>query len=622
MKILVIQQKMIGDVLTSSVLFEALRQKYPDAQLDYLINEHTFPVVKNNPFIDNYVFLTKKEEQSKRALLKLALKVRHHKYDVVIDVYSKLSSFLISSFSKAKIKISYYKSYSTFLYHHNVKRREQVSVIDNLAINHRLDLLKPLGIEVENINPKIYLTDEELLQGKDYLLDQNIDFSRPLYMIGVLGSSENKTYPFHYMATVIDTIATEKPDCQILFNYLPKQKEEALAIHDLCHTKTQKHILMNVFGNSLREFLAIVQHCNALIGNEGGAANMAKALNVRTFSIFSPWIDKATWNLFENENNVSVHLRDYKPEVYTEPEKTYKNESLNLYEGFKPEFFTDRLRVFLDKNSTKKPVIISTKKLDKKNLHLSKINEPQIKISALLITYNEVKHIEDVIDNLSFADEIIVVDSYSTDGTLDILSKFKHVKTICRPFKNFADQRNFTIEQANNEWIIFIDADERIPEDLKNEINKPTGFDAMIVNRLYYFKNKRIRFSGFQTDATYRVFKKKSVRYIEERIVHEIPEISGKSKLLKSTMPHYCFESYEHYKSKMEHYAKLRAIELSKEGIAPNPFHFFIRPTYKFILNYVFRLGFLDGKEGFIICRLSAYGVYYRYSELKRLRNK
>ena len=92
MKILVIQQKMIGDVLTSSILFEALRKRYPEAQLDYLINSHTFPVVQNNPNIDNFVLFTKEIENSKTKLLKFSKSIRHMQYDIVIDAYSKLSS--------------------------------------------------------------------------------------------------------------------------------------------------------------------------------------------------------------------------------------------------------------------------------------------------------------------------------------------------------------------------------------------------------------------------------------------------------------------------------------------------------------------------------------------------
>ncbi|WP_194767843.1 glycosyltransferase family 2 protein [Tamlana sp. I1] len=245
------------------------------------------------------------------------------------------------------------------------------------------------------------------------------------------------------------------------------------------------------------------------------------------------------------------------------------------------------------------------------------------KISALIITLNEVNHIEDVIKNISFADEIIVVDSFSTDGTFEKLSALKNVTIFQREFKNFADQRNFAIQQANHEWILFIDADERITDKLKTEIletiNQPQDAVAFMIKRLFFFKKKRIRFSGFQTDTTYRLFKKDKVTYIKDKIVHEMPQIDGKSALLEHNILHYCFDSAAHYKSKMEHYAKLKAIELHKKGIKPNFFHFYIRPCYKFIVNYIFRLGFLDGKEGFEICYLSAYGVYYRYQMLKTL---
>lgn len=244
-------------------------------------------------------------------------------------------------------------------------------------------------------------------------------------------------------------------------------------------------------------------------------------------------------------------------------------------------------------------------------------------ISALLITFNEIKHIEAVINNIDFANEIIVIDSFSTDGTFEALSKYSKVKTIQRPFKNFADQRNFAIQQAKNNWIMFIDADERITPELKdeilNEINNPREIVAFLFTRLYYFKQKRIRFSGFQTDKTYRLFKKDCVIYIEEKTVHEQPEIKGTSKVLKNKMIHYSFDSAYHYKQKMEHYASLKALELFRKGKKPHFFHFYIRPAYKFLVNYFIRFGILDGKEGFIICYLSAYGVYFRYQKLKKL---
>ena len=348
MKILVIQQKMIGDVLTSSILFDALRTKYPNAQLDYLVNSHTLPVIENNPNIDNFILFTKNEENSKLALLKFAKKIRQKKYDVVIDAYSKISSNIITLFSGAKTKISYYKLYSAFVYTHNIKRVNKTDSKFSLAIVNRLQLLKPLGIEATSLKPKIYLTKVEIASSEQFLKENNIDINKPLFMISVLGSGINKTYPNLFMAQVINTIA-EQTQSQILFNYIPNQETQAKAILNLCKPETQKQIFFGVFGKSLREFLSITKHCDALIGNEGGAINMAKALNIKTFAIFSPWISKDTWSTFENQGtHTSVHLKDYKPVLYSgKAEKEMKSQSLDLYQEFTPDLFEIKLNQFL-----------------------------------------------------------------------------------------------------------------------------------------------------------------------------------------------------------------------------------------------------------------------------------
>lgn len=245
------------------------------------------------------------------------------------------------------------------------------------------------------------------------------------------------------------------------------------------------------------------------------------------------------------------------------------------------------------------------------------------KLTALLITLNEEKHINDVINNVNFADEIIVVDAFSSDNTIEILKGFNNVKVIQRTFKNFADQRNFAIAQASNDWILFIDADERIPETLKSEIlstiNSKTELKAFMFKRRFFFNKKIIRFSGLQSDTTFRLFKKKNVMYDEAKIVHEQPIINGESGILKNYMLHYCYTSADNYKQKMEYYATLKAKELFLKGKRANGFHFVFRPVYKFFINYIIRLGFLDGKEGFSICYLSAYGVWYRYKQLQKL---
>lgn len=341
---------MIGDVLTSSILFEAIRTTYPDAQLHYLINSHTFPVVEGNPNVDDFIFFTPEIEKSKRKLLAFAQGLKKEKYDVVIDVYSKFSSNIITLFSGAKTKISKYKWYTSFIYSHTLKEAKTSKTYAGLAVENRLGLLQPLEILIENpIKPKIYLSEKEKNHAKKVLTENGIDLTQPLYMIGVLGSSISKTYPHDYMATVIDTIVNKQPNAQIIFNYIPKQKADADSIFNLCNAETQQRIHLNIFGKSLREFLALTSFCDALIGNEGGATNMAKALHIPTFTIFSPWILKNAWNMFDDDKSyLSVHLNDFKPELYTNASyKDAKQDYKSFYEAFSPDLFSSKLNAFI-----------------------------------------------------------------------------------------------------------------------------------------------------------------------------------------------------------------------------------------------------------------------------------
>ncbi|NRR91864.1 glycosyltransferase family 9 protein [Winogradskyella undariae] len=351
MKILVIQQKMIGDVLATSILFEAIKQKYPNSELHYVINSHTFPVVENNPFVDYFHFFTPEHEKSKLKLFKFAKDLNKESFDVVIDVYIKLSSKLITFLSKAKTKISIDKGQKSLIYNHTFKHKLKADTNAGLAIENRLQLLTPLDIDpLKIVRPKIYLTENEKNEAKLFLESNNIDLEKPLFMIGVLGSGSNKTYPFEYMAKVIDQIVLEQPDSQILFNYIPKQEADAKAILDLCTAETKKKVYFKVFGKSLRSFLAITSYCDALIGNEGGAINMAKALYIPTFTIFSPWIKKEAWNMFDDgQKHVSAHLKDFNKAPYQNIKhpKILKSKASELYLDFKPSYFESDLKEFL-----------------------------------------------------------------------------------------------------------------------------------------------------------------------------------------------------------------------------------------------------------------------------------
>ena len=350
MKILLVQQKMIGDVLVSSLLCEQLKKAHPDCELHYLINEHTLAVVENNPFIDTIVLFKKDAQQSKRKFFGFLKSISKEKYDVVIDIYGKLESNLISLFSGSPIKISHRKWYSNFIYTHTVSGTKNKDSELGLAIENRQSFIAPIlkNDITETTAPKIYLTQTEINAAKSYLTKNDIALSKPIIMLGILGSGAQKTYPLPYMSKVIDAIAS-KTDATLLFNYIPSQLEEAKALYELCDEQSKSKIKFDVFAPSLRDFLALLYHCAAIIGNEGGAVNMAKALDVPTFSIYSPWINKLAWHTFnKNKQNVAVHLSDFMPDKFSsKSKKELKQHTEALYDLFKPSLFQDQITSFL-----------------------------------------------------------------------------------------------------------------------------------------------------------------------------------------------------------------------------------------------------------------------------------
>ena len=340
---------MIGDVLTSSILFEGLRKEYPEAELHYLIYPHTAPVIENNPFIDRIITYSPEEDGKLQNFLNFLKFIRNEKYEVVIDVYSKIATGIISKASGAPVRISYHKWYTATFYTKTVRQLHKPKTNAGLAIENRMLLLKALGKDFPTeLKPKIYLTKNEKAAAGKQLSEARIDPEKPLFMIGVLGSSKNKTYPPEFMAILLDEIA-KRTKAGFLFNYIPKQKKEVEEIYNLCAPNTQERIHLDVFGKSLREFLALTAHCHALIGNEGGAINMAKALDIPSFSIFSPQIKKENWSLYEDGiRNVSVHLNDFSTVLQGLSKKEIRKNSRRYYELLEPNLIFASLNKFLE----------------------------------------------------------------------------------------------------------------------------------------------------------------------------------------------------------------------------------------------------------------------------------
>lgn len=346
---------MIGDVLVSSIICNNLRIAYPDAQIDYLVYSSTTPVLEGNSSIDNIILFEEKYRKSKKELLQLGLQIRNEKYDVLIDAYSKLESWVLVLLSNAKRKISYKKPGRNFLYTDNIPFESYPKTNLGLAIERRLSLLEPLDLQIKTDPiPKLFVSDKENQDAIALFEKHKVQKDRKTIMISLLGSEKLKTYPLAFMAKVVDYIADQE-DVNILFNYFPKQLESAKTVFNACKPSTQEKIYFDLLGDDLRSFIAIMNQCDLIIGNDGGAINMAKALEKPSFIIFSPWIEKKIWATFEDGiHHLSVHLKDFRPDLFVDKtEKILKKEALSLYEEFKPDFFSDRIKLFLNQNISK-----------------------------------------------------------------------------------------------------------------------------------------------------------------------------------------------------------------------------------------------------------------------------
>ena len=351
MKVLVIQIKMIGDVLASTVICETIKIQNPNWEVHYLIQPNTLAVVENNPYIDKIILFDPKKDKGFFNLLKLGKELKKEQYHIIIDAYGKWESILPAFFSNTKIRIGGYKWYTQLFYTKTIKL---ISSKNGTANEYRLLLTETaLHKKIDLAFPKIHLTNEELEKAKK-AISENCDISKPIFMISVLGSSKKKSLPSKHMAKTLDILATSKEDIQLLFNYIPSQFNEVKDIYDSCLPTTQEKINLDFYAKSLRDFIGLLSQCDALIGNEGGATNMAKALNIPTFTIYAPWINRNSWNIKEETGfHDIIHLSDYHPELYLgKHPKKFKDKALEWYELLNPSLFKEKLELFIKRITT------------------------------------------------------------------------------------------------------------------------------------------------------------------------------------------------------------------------------------------------------------------------------
>ena len=246
------------------------------------------------------------------------------------------------------------------------------------------------------------------------------------------------------------------------------------------------------------------------------------------------------------------------------------------------------------------------------------------KVTAIIPTFNEAPNIRDAIQSVAWADEIIVVDSYSTDGTAGMVREHQRVRFVQHEYENSATQKNWIIPQASHEWIFLLDADERVPEALKLEVfrilERGGERHAYWIPRENLFLGRTVK-HALKGDKVIRLFKRDTCRY-QNLAVHAEIETDYPVGQLKNSILHYSYRDSRHFLQKMERYAEWSARDHSGRTRAIGFWHLLVKPWFRFCKHYVFNLGFLDGRAGFIVSAVMAWGVFLRYLKLIELRQK
>ncbi|NNF30178.1 MAG: glycosyltransferase family 2 protein [Flavobacteriaceae bacterium] len=237
-------------------------------------------------------------------------------------------------------------------------------------------------------------------------------------------------------------------------------------------------------------------------------------------------------------------------------------------------------------------------------------------LSVIIPAYNEENYIEDALRSVAFADEIVLIDSYSTDSTVEI-AKPHITKLLQRKFDNFSAQKNFALEHVSSDWVLFLDADERVTHSLEDEIKKTIAHPKHAgykINFPHFYMN---RFLYHHSDDVLRLVKRAGAHFMGS--VHEKLHCDGSVGKLKNHMLHYTYKGLEPYIRKKESYAWFQAEQLYKKGKKATWFHLFFKPGYRFFRSYFIKGGFKDGIPGLTVAMVNAYGVFQRYVKLRLL---
>lgn len=245
-------------------------------------------------------------------------------------------------------------------------------------------------------------------------------------------------------------------------------------------------------------------------------------------------------------------------------------------------------------------------------------------LSVIVITRDEAENIGACLESVAWADEIIVVDSGSTDDTVAICKQWG-AQVYEHAWPGFGIQKNRALSYASSDWVLSLDADERVTPELRAEIESAIKVefapDAYVMPRLSNYCGRFMRHSGWYPDTVPRLFKRGRAHFSDD-LVHERLIVGGITGALKSPLMHYAFDDLEEVLRKVNHYSTAGAQMMQQRGRQASLMGAVLRGLWSFMRTYVLRAGFLDGREGFMLAVSNAEGTYYRYLKLMLLNKK
>jgi glycosyltransferase involved in cell wall biosynthesis len=245
-------------------------------------------------------------------------------------------------------------------------------------------------------------------------------------------------------------------------------------------------------------------------------------------------------------------------------------------------------------------------------------------ITACIITYNEERNIRDCLRSVEWADEVVVVDSYSKDRTVEIAREFTD-KVVRREWNGINDQRRFAQDQAGHEWVFNLDADERASAELAREIAsldlESRDIDGYLVPRRAFYLGRWIKHGGWYPDYKLRLYRKAKGRFLDND-PHDTVELDGRTAKLRGEIEHYTYRDISDQLAQIQKFSTTRAEQFMHSGRKFSYLQLLFRPPWKFFNTYILRLGLLDGMAGFIISALSAYHVFVTWAKFWELTRK